>query len=772
MIKIIWAFCLTMVNPIGFLPAAFAQVNENFNDGDFTGNPEWQGNASDFSVQAGMLQLQAPHETGQSYLATPSRAIQNAAWEFVVHLAFNPSGQNYARIYLTADKQDLTSPLQGYYVLVGGTSDEVSLYRQDLGSAVKIIDGIDGTTDVSQVDLRVRVTRNRDGHWELYAGSLAEEDLVIQGGATDLTYAASSYFGIFCRYTSTRADGFRFDDITVTGEPQAEPEPGPTYKGVIITEILADPSPAEGLPEVEFIEIHNRTAETFSLAGCTVSDGSATGVFPGVVLEPGAYLVVTAPGESGQFDASVKVVPVAGMPTLNNTGDAIVLRSGSGIIIDSVNYSYTWYGDAARTDGGWTLELIDPEHLCGEEDNWTTSQDPSGGTPGRQNSVFGSKPDQTGPRMIQAIAIDSFRVRIYFNEKLADEPVLPQDIAFDPPVTVTGVSFVDRSLRAVDVMLADGLALRTLYSVAVKRIRDCSRNMVREPAEAIRFAIPEEADSLDVVINEILFNPNPGGVDFVELFNRSPKYINLKNWSVGEYSGEGPEKTKGISTSDLLLKPGDYTVLTPVPDALMNHYPLVPGELIVQTSLPSLPDDAGSVALVNSEGKVIDAVIYTSDWHSAFLSSEDGVSLERVSPDAASLDPQNWNSGSTAVGFASPGMENSSARKEMLMGDNAITIDPPVFHPMSGQADFTLIRYKFDLGGYVANARILDAYGRTIKLIANNDLLGTEGFYSWEGDRDDGSRARVGFYWLWFEVFSSSGRVMTFRERIIIAGDF
>lgn len=772
MIKIIWALSLTIVNATGFLPTAFAQLNENFSDGDFTGNPVWQGDASNFLVEAGMLRLQAPEQAGQSYLATPSRALQNAAWEFVVRLAFNPSGQNYARIYLAADKQDLTGPLEGYYVLVGGTPDEISLYRQDLSSSVKIIDGFDGTTDRPQVDLRVKVTRDQDGHWELYTAELSGEGFVIQGAATDLTYAASSYFGIFCRHTSTRADGFRFDDILVTGEPQSAPEPGPTYKGVIITEILPDPLPAGGLPEVEFLEIHNRSAEPVSMAGCMVSDGTAAGIFPSVVLEPGAYLVVTSPAGSVQFDGSVKAIGIEEMPTLNNAGDAIILRSRAGALIDSVNYSSSWFGEATKADGGWTLELIDPDHLCGEEDNWTASQDPSGGTPGKLNSVFGSKPDQTGPRMTQAIAIDSLRVRIYFNEKLADEPVLPQDITFDPPVTVNGVSFVDQSLRAVEVMLADHLAFRTLYSVEVQRIRDCSRNMVGEPSEAIQFAMPEDADSLDVVINEILFNPKPGGVDFVELVNRSPKFINLKHWNIGNYSGFGPESAKPITTNDLLLKPGDYAVLTSDPDALMNHYPLVPGERIVQTTLPSLPDDEGSAALLNGDGKVIDAVIYTSDWHSPFLSSEDGVSLERVSSEVASLDPQNWNSGSTAVGFASPGMENSSARKEKLLEDNVITIDPPVFRPMSAHAGFTLIRYKFDQGGYVANARILDAYGRTIKLLANNDLLGMEGFYSWEGDRDDGSRARIGFYWIWLEVFSSPGRVMTFRERIIIAGDF
>ena len=771
MVKIIWALCLTIVNPFGFLPVARAQVVENFSDGNFSVNPKWEGDASDFSVEMEWLRLQAPAQGGQSYLSTPSEAIQNAAWEFLVHMAFNPSGQNYARVYVSSDKPDLTGPLDGYYVLVGGASDEVSLYRQDGNTSVKIIDGIDGTTDTSQVELRVRVTRNANGNWELYTAGMTGQGFVLQGEGLDLTHVSSSYFGIFCRYTSTRSDGFRFDDISVTGEPYAARGSQPPYKGVIITEILADPLPSEGLPEVEYIEIYNRGTESYSLAGGTISDGSAAAVLPAVALEPGDYLVVTSAAGSGQFGNSVRIAAVEGMPALNNTGDVIVLRSRDGTVIDSVNYSIGWYGSADRADGGWSLELIDPDHVCGEEGNWTASQDPSGGTPGRQNSVYGSKPDQTGPEIVQAVAIDSSLVRIFFNEKLANEPVLPQDIVFDPGVTVSGVSFADQSLRVVDVVLADKLTLRTLYSVQVKRVRDCSRNLVTDEAGATQFAIPETADSLDVVINELLVNPKPGGVDFVELYNCSPKFINIEQWKIGGFSGGVPENTRALAPNKVLLKPGDYVVLTTDPEALMNAHPMAPAERILQVTLPSLPDDSGSVALVSGEGKVIDAVVYSSDWHSAFLITEDGVSLERVSPEAGSMNPQNWNSGSTAAGFSSPGKENSSARKGIMPGDNAVIIDPPVFQPMSGLG-FTLIRYKFDQGGHVANARILDASGRTIKLLADNDLLGREGFYTWEGDRDDGSRARIGSYWVWFELYSSSGRVMTFRERIVIAGDF
>jgi hypothetical protein len=71
---------------------------------------------------------------------------------------------------------------------------------------------------------------------------------------------------------------------------------------------------------------------------------------------------------------------------------------------------------------------------------------------------------------------------------------------------------------------------------------------------------------------------------------------------------------------------------------------------------------------------------------------------------------------------------------------------------------------------YVATANILDTQGRTIKKIANNEILGAEGFYRWDGDTDDGQQARIGYYVLWFEIFDSSGFVKTFRKRIVVAG--
>ena len=98
-----------------------------------------------------------------------------------------------------------------------------------------------------------------------------------------------------------------------------------------------------------------------------------------------------------------------------------------------------------------------------------------------------------------------------------------------------------------------------------------------------------------------------------------------------------------------------------------------------------------------------------------------------------------------------------------------ITIDPEIFSPDRPGQDFAQIRYKFEQTGWVANIKIADQQGRVIKTLANNETLGHEGFFRWDGDREDGTWARMGYYFVWFEVFQLDGQVKTFRKRVVIA---
>lgn len=76
------------------------------------------------------------------------------------------------------------------------------------------------------------------------------------------------------------------------------------------------------------------------------------------------------------------------------------------------------------------------------------------------------------------------------------------------------------------------------------------------------------------------------------------------------------------------------------------------------------------------------------------------------------------------------------------------------------------------MGGYVANVKIVDPHGREVKRLADNELLGTDGFFRWDGDRENGSKASIGSYMVWFEVFDDAGTVRTFRKRVVVADKF
>lgn len=201
-----------------------AQFQDNFSDGDFTANPTWIGDTDSFEVNAAkQLHLNAPANTQKSYLAVASPAAVNGFWEFYVALDFNPSSGNKAYVYLMSDQSNLKGSLNGYYVLIGNTDDEVSLYRQDGSTITKIIDGVNGTVNNSNPKVKIKVTRDMFGNFELFSDtSVAFTNPISEGTIFDNTYMSSAYFGVLCDYTATRSDKFIFDDFNVTAAPYVD----------------------------------------------------------------------------------------------------------------------------------------------------------------------------------------------------------------------------------------------------------------------------------------------------------------------------------------------------------------------------------------------------------------------------------------------------------------------------------------------------------------------------------------------------------------------
>jgi len=843
----------------------FAQFDDNFADGDFYNAPTWSGMNSQFAIESEALWLHADPQGGKAFLSLPSEAIVEATWEFVVGLEFNPSSANFAQIYLASDQADLTIPLNGYYVLVGNTADDVSLYRQSGSTHTKIIDGRDGLLNRNTSKIVISVSHSSDGTWQLLTGDGGV--LTAEGTASDTVHTFSRFFGIACTFTATRWDKFYFDDFVVTGNRYPDEYPPfldtikiasetklhlifsehldetsaetvvnysmdhdygqpaeatlqedelgvilsfdksfsegesyslslagirdkhgnlitpvakgfvftqavlPSPKDIIFTEIMADPSPPVALPETEFIEILNRSEKEFDLAGWRIKDEHSTMIFPGARLLAGEYLILSS--SAMIFDGYGKSLGAPGFPTLTNSGDRLVLQDASGTTIDSLLFTDRWYKDTEKMNGGWSLELIDPENLCSGSGNWVASEDPSGGTPGRQNSVFANKPDLTGPALISVFPLSSRKLKLTFNERL--EQTLPDVNRFilEPFVPVEGVFFEDESLTSLLLNLGDDLQPNELYTMIADAMYDCSGNAIRPDANRADFGLPAPAEAGDIVINEILFNPRPTGVDFVEIVNSSAKFINLKNFYVSNI-GDGVSKNpRTLTNVDFLFAPGGYLVLTENVDILKSEYPLMREEhALVVNDLPAFNDDMGSVACLDDDLRVLDFFFYNKDFHSPFIRDAEGVSLERIAVDGPSNDPNNWKSASSVIGFATPGYLNSNTASAAAPSIATITAEPEVFDPLRGSPSFTQIHFTFDHGGFIANVIIYDERGHRIKLLANNELVGTDGMFRWDGDRDDGSKARIGSYMIWFEIFDSTGRVLTYRTPVVIAAQF
>ncbi len=544
-----------------------------------------------------------------------------------------------------------------------------------------------------------------------------------------------------------------------------------TPDDIVVSEIFSDPTPVRGLPEAEYIEIYNRTTHPFNLAGWTLSDETGFATLSQFIILPHEYALLCAHQSVGSLSRYGRVLGVTSFPSLNNASDEVVISDAHGQVVDSVRYHADWYRDDEKADGGWSLEIIDPENLCSEGPNWVAAEVETGGTPGARNSVFANKPDLTGPKLLVAFPLSDSTIVITFNEKLEKTLPAPDAFEFQPAVSVAEVSFVDQSLTAIHARLSEDLQGGIAYALHGRSIYDCAGNIIDDEFDRVSFALPEEAIKHDLVINEVLFNPTSTGVDFVEVYNRSGKFIDLKEWRLANLSGDTVTTGMTITTQHVLLPPKAYRVFTEDGNLLKGEYLSGREETFFEADLPPLPDDRGSVVLVDDDGRVVDQVVYAEDFHSAFVRDGNGISLERIGFDVSASDASNWKSASRASGYATPGYLNSNSIRLAPTSD-AIVIEPEVFVPGTGQPDFSLIRYAFDRGNLIANVRILNARGQEVRRLANNVLIGTEGFFRWDGDLDNGMRAGIGTYMVWVEVFDETGFLRTFRKRVVVAGDF
>ncbi|EJF10668.1 hypothetical protein [Pontibacter sp. BAB1700] len=51
-----------------------------------------------------------------------------------------------------------------------------------------------------------------------------------------------------------------------------------------------------------------------------------------------------------------------------------------------------------------------------------------------------------------------------------------------------------------------------------------------------------------------------------------------------------------------------------------------------------------------------------------------------------------------------------------------------------------------------------------------NELLASTGFFRWDGTRQDGTKAAIGYYLFYIELFGLDGQKSVHKERVVIGG--
>lgn len=468
-----------------------------------------------------------------------------------------------------------------------------------------------------------------------------------------------------------------------------------------------------------------------------------------------------------------KCIGLSGFPSLNNEGDIICLTSPEGRMVHAIEYNISWYRNEVKSEGGWTLEMIDAKNPCAGADNWKASTHASGGSPGSNNSVTGIQRDEKPPALLRTYTLDQNHLVAVFDEPLDSlSAAIIQHYQSSKGITIIEAIPLMPFMKEVKLKVSAAMARDTLYQLSVNNLSDCAGNVCT--LHTVPMGLAAEAVNMDVVINELLFNPLPGGTDYIELHNRGSRTIDVSRLFIASRSASGQiVSPRKLSETNFLLFPSDYFVITDNALAVSEQYTSRhPSQIIVIGQMPSMPDDKGTVVLLNTRGEIIDELSYDEKWHFPLIVRPEGVALERIHPGLPSQSKYNWTSAASDAGYGTPTYRNSQARQlPPLPGQ--LEIEPKVFSPDNdGLDDWCLVRYELASAGYVANVTVFDTQGYAVRNLSRNMLLSDKGFIRWDGLGDAGERLPAGVYIILAELFNMGGKTMKFKNTVTLARAF
>ena len=519
---------------------------------------------------------------------------------------------------------------------------------------------------------------------------------------------------------------------------------------VVISEIMADPTPAVGLPAVEYVELFNAGTGAVSLDDLRFVRGGDTLALPqNQTLAPGAYLALA--GEEVPGDARYVAYPQ--LPALTNGGATLALVARDGSRVDEVSYTPAWHL-GTRDDGGYSLERIDLAQACvvGQR-NWTSSDALSGGTPGGANSVAATLPADS-LRIVRRAIVDPATLTVDLNRSLGAGALADAfELDFRDVVDVREGERRGSYLLTLDAPLDRGSFDRVALS---RGVGTCAPQDLASRRRLV-VGIPEAATPGDIELNEVMYDPLAGQGRYVELANTTDRLLSLDALRLARLdSGRvgplfEPEET-------VLLPPGGLVALADDRERLLGEFPTADPALAFATDVPTLGAQECLRLFDPVAEEVHWTVCYAEDWHNRAYANTDGVSLERISLAEPPTRGDNWTSAASTSNFGTPTLANSQrAPATPTPPSGTLALVSQTLSPDGdGFEDQLELRYAFGDPETLARFEVFDLAGRPV-LTADGDVSpGANGTWRWDGVDDDGAAAAVGTYVLRVSSFSPS----------------
>ena len=594
---------------------------------------------------------------------------------------------------------------------------------------------------------------------------------------------------------------------------------------VLINEVMADPHGLTKLPATEYVELHNTTDHEIDLEGWAFVYDKTSIPLPEAELPAGGYAVLYKAGrEISVADGAAEVALKRFPANMINAGKPLALKDPSGTVIHSYTYPKAKAGRSIERGEGdkWHLSSDPRGGTPGEENSEGAPDKPD--KPEKEKSSPGDvlinevMADPHGLTKLPATEYvelhntTDHEINLEGWTFVYDKTSIPLP---DAELPAGGYAVLYKAGREISV--ADGAA-----EVAVKRfpanmvnagkplaLKDPSGKVIHSytypkakagrsiergegdtwylssdprggtPGEENSEGAPDKPDKPDepnkpnepdateqvepreIILNEILFDPQPRGSEYIELYNRSDRTLSTHGLAIALRKSDGHLGTRHSLTSlATTLAPGDYLVLTSDPNGVTSLIRTPALDVIRRFKLPALNNQGATIVLLRTaDSTVVDEVTYSAKWHSSAVKIRRGVALERISPDGSSQEAANWTSASSETGYGTPGYKNSQSGTSSQIEEGA-TISEPEYN--ASTRDY-LIRYRMDKPDYRCQMAVYSSNGQKVAVIANNQLLTPEGEIRW-----DGAGLTPGVYIFYVELYHPDGSSQHIRKPLLV----